>query len=236
MWEKVLKQLESLKNPEKALQKSKYFKVAEGQYGAGDTFWGLTNPEVHKIAKEYFKTLEYIDIDQLLKSEIHEVRFTALSVLVLKYNKLKDIKLKKELVEFYIGHIPYINNWDLVDCSTHFIIGPYFFDETDRTILIKLAQSGHLWSERIAIIAMLYFVKNKSFEFPMMLIEMLLFHKHDLMHKANGWVLREIWHKGGNVIVEDFLKKHIQLIPRTTLRYAIEKLPEEKRKYYLTLK
>jgi 3-methyladenine DNA glycosylase AlkD len=236
MWEKVFNQLETLKNPEKAIQKTKYFKVSEGQYGEGDIFWGLTNPQVHAVAKENFKSLELSEVSQLLKSEIHEVRFAALSILVLKYKKLKDSNLKKEIVNFYLDHIPYINNWDLVDCSTHYIIGPYFLEEKDKSILIGLAESGHLWSERIAIISMLHFVKEKSFDFPMYLIEKLLFHKHDLMHKANGWVLREIWQKGGNELVEKFLLKHISNIPRTTLRYAIEKFPEEKRKYYLALK
>lgn len=235
MWEKVLFQLESLKNPEKAAQKVKYFKAGKDEYGEGDTFWGLTNPQIHNVAKENFKSLDLSQIGHLLRREIHEVRFAALSMLVLKYKKIKDRVGKKQIVDFYTEHIPYINNWDLVDCSTHYIIGPYYFDEKDKTPLIQLAESGNLWSERIAIIAMLFFVKEKSFDFPMFLIEKLLFHKHDLMHKANGWVLREIWQKGGEGIVEDFLQKNIKLIPRTTLRYAIEKFPEEKRKYYLTL-
>jgi 3-methyladenine DNA glycosylase AlkD len=236
MHESLKSDLLFLSNPEKAVLKAKYFKTGEGEYAEGDIFIGLTNPEVHQICKHYRDLISLGGIEVLLKDEIHEVRFAALTLLVLKYKKLKSVMDKKSFVEVYLRNIPWINNWDLVDCSSMYILGPYFFEKNDNAVLENLAKSGHLWSERIAIISTNYHIRQSSFDLTFKFAKMLIHHKHDLIHKAIGWMLREIWGKGGKNEVEAFLEEHISVIPRTALRYAIEKMEEQERKYFLNLK
>jgi 3-methyladenine DNA glycosylase AlkD len=227
MYQSVKNDLLFLSNPEKAISKAKYFKSGKGEYAEGDVFIGLTNPEVHQICKHYRDLVNLEDIEMLIKDEIHEVRFAALTLLVLKYKKLKKLKEKTDFVNLYLRNIPYINNWDLVDCSSMFILGPYCYETRDNSVLENLANIGHLWSERIAIISTHYYIRQGDFSLTFKLAEMLLNHKHDLIHKAVGWMLREIWSKGGREEVEEFL---------TALRYAIEKMEEHERKYFLSLK
>lgn len=236
MYQSVKNDLLFLSNPEKADTKAKYFKNGKGEYAEGDVFIGLTNPEVHQICKHYRDLVNLEDIEMLLKDEIHEVRFTALTLLVLKYKKLKSLNEKATYVALYLRNIPYINNWDLVDCSSMYILGPYCFETKDNSVLVNLAKTGHLWSERIAIISTHYYIRQGDFALTFKFAEMLLNHKHDLIHKAVGWMLREIWSKGGSAEVEGFLTKHIKTIPRTALRYTIEKMEDHERKYFLSLK
>jgi len=236
MYQFVKNDLLFLSNPEKAAVKAKYFKNGKGEYAEGDVFIGLTNPEIHQICKHYRDLVSLEDIEMLIKDEIHEVRFTSLTLLVLKYKKLKKLEEKATCVALYLRNIPFINNWDLVDCSSMYILGPYYFEKKDNSALENLAKSGHLWSERIAIISTHYYIRQGDFALTFKLAEMFLNHKHDLIHKAVGWMLREIWSKGGSVEVEDFLIKHIKTMPRTALRYTIEKMEDHERKYFLSLK
>jgi 3-methyladenine DNA glycosylase AlkD len=236
MYQSVKNDLLFLSNPEKAISKAKYFKNGKGEYAEGDVFIGLTNPEVHQICKHYRDLVNLQDIEMLIKDEIHEVRFAALTLLVLKYKKLKKLEEKTDFVNLYLRNIPYINNWDLVDCSSMYILGPYYFDTKDNIVLENLAKTGHIWSERIAIISTHYYIRQGDFVLTFKLAEMLLNHKHDLIHKAVGWMLREIWSKGGHEEVEKFLTEHIRVIPRTALRYTIEKMEDHERKYFLSLK
>ncbi|HLO44646.1 MAG TPA: DNA alkylation repair protein [Leadbetterella sp.] len=236
MYQSVKNDLLFLSNPEKAISKAKYFKNGKGEYAEGDVFIGLTNPEVHQICKHYRDLVNLEDIEMLVKDEIHEVRFAALTLLVLKYKKLKKLEEKTDFVNLYLRNIPYINNWDLVDCSSMFILGPYYYETKDNSVLENLAKTGHLWSQRIAIISTHYYIRLGDFALTFKLAEMLLNHKHDLIHKAVGWMLREIWSKGGREEVEEFLTENIPVIPRTALRYAIEKMEEHERKYFLSLK
>ena len=236
MFESVKNDLLYLSDPIKAVAKSKYFKCEAGQYGEGDIFIGLSNPEVQQICKHYRDRVSLNDIEILLQDEIHEVRFAALTLLVMKYKRLQDTNEKAKHVALYLQNIPYINNWDLVDCSSMYILGPYYFETQNKVILEKLAKTGHLWSERIAIIATHFYIRNGDFSLTFKIAELLLHHKHDLIHKAIGWMLREVWRKGGKQEAEAYLVKHIEVIPRTTLRYTIEKMEEVERKYFLNLK
>ena len=236
MYQSVKNDLLFLSNPEKATNKAKYFKNGKGEYAEGDVFIGLTNPEVHQICKHYRDLVNLEDIEILIKDEVHEVRFTALTLMVLKYKKLKKLDEKADYVALYLRNIPYINNWDLVDCSSMYILGPYYFETKDNSVLKNLAKTGHLWSERIAIISTHFYIRQSDFVLTFKLAEMFLNHKHDLIHKAVGWMLREVWSKGGKAEVEEFLTKHIKTIPRTTLRYTIEKMEEHERKLFLSLK
>jgi 3-methyladenine DNA glycosylase AlkD len=236
MWQKVIEQIIAMKNDEKAVLKAKFFKTAPGQYGEGDLFLGLTNPQLHVISKQNRDLLEILDLEHLMTHPYHEIRQTALNIMVLKYKKAKKQTEKEEILKLYIASIPYINNWDLVDCSSHYMLGPYALEFEKEDLIRQLIKKDHIWSERIAIIAMLHYVRKNSFDFPFEIIHTKLTHTHDLIHKANGWVLREIWQKGQNHRVENYLIDNIKIIPRTTLRYAIEKMDESKRKYFLNLK
>lgn len=235
MHNSVKKDILFLGNPEKAASKAKYFKNGKGEYGEGDVYIGLTNPEIHEVAKHYKSLVSLVDLDVLIKDEIHEIRFVALTILVLQMKKLKKESEIEEYAKFYIKNIPYINNWDLVDCSAMHILGPYFFQKTDKSKLYDLAKSGHLWSERIAIITTFYFLRKGDFEDTFKICDILISHKHDLIHKACGWMLREIWQKGGKEEVEEYLRNNINKIPRTMLRYAIEKMEEIERKSFLNM-
>ncbi|MFH1802682.1 MAG: DNA alkylation repair protein [archaeon] len=219
-------ELKSLASPEKAKLLQRYFKTGKGQYGEGDIFLGVTVPEIRAIAKKY-KDLPLEEIKSLLTSKIHEERLTALLLLVHLYQKNPD----KKFVDLYLSNTKYINNWDLVDLTSHKILGHYL-ENKPRDILYNLAKSTSLWERRISIISTFYFIPKKDFKDALALAEILLHDKHDLMHKAVGWVLREIGKKDLPTL-QIFLKKYYKTMPRTMLRYAIEKFPEEERKKYL---
>ena len=218
--------LKSLGDEERAKILQRFFKTGPGEYGEGDKFLGVVVPETRKVAKKHLD-LSLGEIEELLQSEIHEVRLAALLILVEKYKKTKD----KEIVDFYLKNTSRINNWDLVDLTAHKILGDYLLDR-DKGVLYSLAKSDNLWERRISIIATFAFIDERRFEDSLKLSEMLLNDKHDLIHKAVGWVLREIGKKDQEV-EEVFLRKHHKEMPRTMLRYSIEKFSEEKRKFYM---
>lgn len=223
-------EMKSLYNSERAEHSKRFFKTGKGEYGEGDVFYGLSVPEERKIAREYLD-LSLDDIEGLLHSVVHEERTIALMILVYK-NKKADDSLKKTIYELYIRNTDWINNWDLVDVTAPDIIGNYLLDK-DRSVLYNFAKSDHLWKKRISIIATLTFIKNNDFKDTLKICEILLNDKHDLIHKASGWMLREVG-KRNLKIEENFLKKHYKKMPRTMLRYAIEKFEESKRKKYLS--
>ncbi|MDI1323763.1 MAG: DNA alkylation repair protein [Algoriphagus sp.] len=209
----------------------KYFKAIPGGYGEGDFFMGISVPDQRAVAKDFFKEISLPELSELLKDRFHELRMTALLMLVYKYEKLKEDSARKELVEFYLAHLDGINNWDLVDSSCHQILGHYFF-KRDKNLFYEFADSGNLWKQRIAMISSFFWINKGEFSDALALAEKLLNHPHDLMHKAVGWTLRVIGDQDFNVEYE-FLRKHYQSMPRTALRYSIEKFPEEMRQDFL---
>lgn len=222
-------ELQKIRDPEKATILSKFFKTGKGQYGEGDIFIGIKVPQQRNIAKKY-SSIQLDDIGQLLKSDIHEFRLTSLLILVLKYKK-EDFDGKRKIVDFYLSHMENINNWDLVDSSAPYILGDFLLDK-DKSILYGLARSDNLWERRIAILSTFAFIKNNKFEDALNIAEILLFDKHDLIHKAVGWMLREIGKRDGRT-EEEFLEKYYRKMPRTMLRYSIEKFDNDKKKFYL---
>lgn len=220
----VQSDLQKLKNKEKAKFLAHYFKTGKGEYAEGDVFIGLTVPQVRAIAKKY-RDLPLADVEELLHNKIHEYRLTALIILTYK-------KLTKEIVDLYLRNTKYINNWDLVDLSSHELLGTFLLDKP-RTILYKLAKSKNIWERRIAVISTFAFLRKNEVSDSMALAEILLHDTHDLMHKAVGWMLREVGKRDENVLV-DYLSTHYKTMPRTMLRYAVEKFPSGVRQQYLT--
>jgi len=220
--------IEKATNPEKAKLLQCFFKTGKGEYGEGDIFLGITVPESRKLAIKY-KDLPLKDTESLLKSKIHEERLIALLILVHNYEKNSETRDK--IFNFYLKNTEYINNWDLVDLSSHQIVGNYLSGR-NRYILHKLAKSDNLWEKRISIISTAYFIKKDDFSETLKIATILLKDKHDLIHKAVGWMLREVG-KRDLKTEESFLKKNYKKMPRTMLRYAIEKFPESKRLRYL---
>ena len=227
----VLKQaILQLANDERAIQTAGFFKTGKGEYGEGDIFIGLSNPQVQTLVKEHWKSMDMTGIRELVNDEIHELRFAGLLVLVAKFPKSSPFQ-QQEIVNFYIKNVQQINNWDLVDCSSYKILGKFLMNQ-DRQILYNLAESGHLWSERIAVVSCLEFIRNGQFSDILRLSEKFLSHKHDLVHKACGWMLREVG-KRDELVLNEFLDEHLKNMPRTMLRYAIERMEEGKRFRYL---
>jgi len=228
--DKILKELKSLGDKKIALHHAKFFQTHKGGYGEGDLFWGLRVPQQRTVAKKYFKDITLKETEKLLQHKIHEVRMTALLILVEKYKKA-DEKDKKATVKIYLANTKYINNWDLVDLSTPSITGAFWFN--NNTIdMFKFAKSKDLWRERIVMISTLYFIRQYRFKETFELAEMFLTHKHDLMHKAAGWMLREAGKKDINAL-RVFLDKNYKKMPRTMLRYSIERLSEKERNKYM---
>jgi 3-methyladenine DNA glycosylase AlkD len=223
------KRIKSLASSDIAKTMQWFFKTGKGEYGEGDVFSGLKVPTQRKVARE-FKDLSLADLKELLHSKIHEERLISLLILVNNYER-GDEKEKKSIYTFYIKNRMGINNWDLVDLSAPKIVGKYLFDK-DKSILFKFASSKNLWERRIAILSTYEFIRNHQYDTTLKIAKILLEDEHDLIHKAVGWMLREIGKKDLKV-EEIFLKKHYKKMPRTMLRYAIEKFPEIKRKKYL---
>lgn len=224
----VKKELKKLAKPKKAKLLQGFFKTGKGEYGEGDIFLGIYVPIQREVAKN-FKDISLKEIQQLVNSKIHEHRLVGLFILIDQYKRTDD---KKKYYEFYLKNTNRINNWDLVDLSAPNIVGDYLFDK-NRKILYKLAKSKLLWERRIAVLATFSFIKNNEFDDLLKLSKMLLEDKQDLMHKAVGWMLREIG-KRDQVVEERFLKRYYKKMPRTMLRYAIEKFDDKKRKFYMT--
>ena len=232
MYNQILEALQFLSTPEKRDFLPYFFKTGKGQYAEGDQFIGVVVPDSRKLVKEYWQKATLDDVQEILKSEFHEMRLVALLILVTKFEKTQDEKEKKTLVDFYLKNTKYINNWDLVDLSCYKLLGKYCFDNQKDNILKKLSNSENMWEKRIAIVATMYHIKKGSHDLTIELALNNLNHSHDLMHKANGWLLREMGKKDKKKLL-NFLKTHYQNMPRTSLRYAIEKLDEDLRQDFL---
>ena len=232
MYNQILEALQFLSTPEKRDFLPYFFKTGKGQYAEGDQFIGVVVPDSRKLVKEYWQKASLDDVQEILKSEFHEMRLVALLILVTKFEKTKDEKEKKTLVDFYLKNTKYINNWDLVDLSCYKLLGKYCFENQKDEVLKKLSDSENMWEKRIAIVATMYHIKKGSHDLTIELALNNLNHSHDLMHKANGWLLREMGKKDKKKLL-NFLKTHYQNMPRTSLRYAIEKLDEDLRQDFL---
>jgi len=227
----LIKELKSLSQADRIDQIKKFFKVAPGSYGAHDVFVGIYVPDLRLLAKSY-SDLNLAEIQELLSSKYNEYRALALMILIKQFQKV-DSKTQKKIFEFYIKNIQYINNWNLVDLSAHHIIGAHLHQQ-DHRLLFTLAKSKKLWERRIAIVATWYFIRQQDLQTTLDLAKILLNDQEDLMHKAVGWMLRELGKKDQKQL-ESFLKQYASQMPRTMLRYAIEKFPEEKRLKYLQI-
>ena len=228
--EAIILELNKLGNPAKAAHLSHFFKTGKGEYGEGDLFIGVTVPEQRAIAQKY-QNAGLPVLSELLTSPYHEQRLTALLILELKFKKQKTEEVRKQFVNFYLAHADYINNWDLVDLSCYKILGEWLLDK-DRRLLYELAQCDHLWKQRIAIVTCMLFVRKGDFRDMLAIADLLQHHPHDLIHKAVGWLLREAGKKDKKVLTT-YLADRYTAMPRTMLRYAIERFPEEERKKYL---
>ena len=216
---------------EKAAVLPRYFQAFEGGYGEGDQFIGVAVPNLRKVARSYYRYIEIIDVERLLNEPIHEYRLAALFILVYKFEKAKDGGEKKTIVDTYLRNMRSVNNWDLVDSSADKILGAFLFDK-DKSILYDLARSSDLWKQRIAIISTFYFIKQNHFDDTLEIAKILLNHNHDLIHKGVGWMLREIGNRDFHVEF-NFLKDNYKVMPRTMLRYAIEKFEPDLRQQFL---
>lgn len=225
-------ELKKAGDPEKAKDLSRFFKTGKGQYGEGDVFIGVRVPLNRKISRKYIN-LSLADIKEMLNSPVHEYRFAALEILVYKYRK-GDAGGKKRIFEFYLSNLRNVNNWDLVDTSAPHIIGDYIYTTGSRLPLLeKLARSRNLWERRISVISTFAFIKQNSLEPTLRIVRLLMNDEHDLIHKACGWMLRELG-KRSLEKEESFILRYMHAMPRTMLRYAIERFPEPLRKSYLS--
>ena len=225
----ISKTLRELANPAIAEKSQRFFKTSEGDYGEGDRFLGIRVPVLRELTKTYQATA-LSEIQILLKSAFHEERLFALLLLVRKFTKGNELE-KKNIYQFYLQNTQYINNWDLVDSSAYQIVGAYLEDR-DRQILYQWVKSESLWERRIAVISTFQFIRKNQFKDTLKLSQQLLYDPEDLIHKAVGWMLREVG-KRDLSLEKDFLKTHYKQMPRTMLRYAIEKFPTSERQLYL---
>ena len=236
----VKAELRRVASAEKAVVLARFFKTGKGQYGEGDRFLGVMVPEQRQVAKRFFAGREDRScpavlsvVRELLKSEFHEDRLTALLILVEQYKRSGEAE-QKRIFDFYLKNLPCINNWDLVDLSAPNIVGAHLLDKDD-SVLFAMAESDHLWTRRVAVLATFAFIKAGRFDEILSLAERLLVEKrdgHDLMHKSIGWMLREVG-KRDRLVLEAFLDQFAARLPRTTLRYAIERFDEPARRRYL---
>lgn len=226
---KLQKELRKCASKEKAKILQGFFKTGPGEYGEGDIFLGVQVPHIRNIVKRYIY-LSLSEVRILLRSKIHEERLAALLIIILQFNR-SSYAAKKIIYGFYLKNTAYINNWDLVDLSAPHIVGAYLIDK-DKSTLYQLAKSKALWQRRIAIVSTFNFIRNNQFADTLRIAKILLTDKEDLLHKATGWMLREVG-KRDTGILENFLSKHHRDMPRTMLRYAIERLPVSKRRAYL---
>ena len=226
----LCKELKALADPDKANVLRSFFKTGKGEYGEGDEFYGIPVPRLRFIARMY-RDLSLDDLTMLIKSPIHEERMAALLILVAQFKAADECGRTRRYV-FYLKHTRWINNWDLVDVSAYHIVGAYL-EGKDKSVLETLAESKWLWDRRIAMVATFHEIKNGHSDVALSIARMHLKDRHDLMHKAVGWMLREVGKRASEDDLENFLKKHYQEMPRTMLRYAIERFPKDKRELYL---
>lgn len=230
-----------LKDEYQSRNLSRFFKTGKGQYGEGDLFLGIKVPQTREVVKQNWKECTLEDLEELIASPYHEIRLCSLLILVQIFKHArKDKALQQRCVDFYLEHTEHINNWDLVDLSCYEILGTFLLDK-DRTILYELAENGkNMWEQRIAIVSTLQFIRHGQLDDCLQIADILLHHKHDLLHKAVGWQLREVGNRDG-ALLRDYLNgqkagesiPRCKSMPRTMLRYAIEKFPEEERLEYL---
>lgn len=225
-YSRIFKALADCSDEEKKVVLPRFFKTGKGEYGEGDRFIGVVVPSTRRVAKEY-SNVSYEVIEVLLESEWHECRLCALLILVERFRKEPD-----EVVAFYLGHTGGINNWDLVDLSAPYILGSYLNNTDDRSVLYEMVKSPIMWEQRIAVVSTLMLIRNGQYGDTVRLAEMLLNTNHDLIQKAVGWMLREVG-KRDITVLRDFLDRHHAEMPRTMLRYSIEKLASEERRHYL---
>ena len=228
--EKITAHLIGLADSERAMHALRFFKTGKGEYGEGDKFLGVRVPMIRQAVRQY-KAASLMTAEKLLKSEYHEIRLFALLLLVSRFAKGGDSE-QGNIYQLYLNNTCHINNWDLVDSSAPYIVGAYLF-ERDKSILYKLASSNSLWERRIAVLATFWFIRDKQFEDALHIAKQLLNDPEDLIHKAVGWMLREIG-KRDMATETTFLKAHYQVMPRTMLRYAIEKFDKAERQQYLS--
>ena len=228
---RLLAELKKYSSPQKAVILQRFFKTGKGQYGEGDKFIGVVVPDIRKVVKKY-QDLALTEVLSLLHSKIHEERLCALLILVNQYEK-GDSKKQKQIFDLYLKNYKYINNWDLVDLTAPRVVGTYLIDKP-KDILYRLAKSKNLWQRRVAILSTFAFIYQGDSRETIKISKILLHDQHDLIHKAVGWMLREVGKRCGQKELEFFLKKYYQQMPRTMLRYAIERLPEIRRKKYLS--
>jgi 3-methyladenine DNA glycosylase AlkD len=226
----IMNKLRELSDSDIAAHSQRFFKTGKGEYGEGDRFLGIRVPTIRKCVREY-RSIALEDTLNLLKSSFHEARLLALLILVAKYSSANMSSEKEAVYRSYLGHTRFINSWDLVDCSAEHIVGAHLFSK-DRKPIYRLVRSRSLWERRIGVMSTFHFIKREDFSETLAVAELLLYDKEDLIHKAVGWMLREVGKRNRNV-EEGFLAKHYKEMPRTMLRYAIEKLPESERLAYL---
>jgi 3-methyladenine DNA glycosylase AlkD len=229
--DQVKKELLKYAVQEKADFLPKFFSSVPGGYGEGDQFIGVTVPNQRKVARKYWKAIYLDELKKLLQDPVHECRLTAIFIMVLKFEKATDDSEKEAVVQLYLSNLSYVNNWDLVDSSAYKILAPYL-EHGDRHLLYELADSPDIWENRIAIIATLHFIRNHDFDDTLKIAERLLDHPHDLIHKAVGWMLREVGNRNREKELQ-FLNRYYSRMPRTMLRYAIEKFEPELREKYM---
>lgn len=231
----VRRALQGLASPARAAGVAAFFKVGAGEYGEGDRFSGVTVPDQRRVARQ-FRAIAIDEADALLMSPIHEERLTALLILVDQFNSTADLSIRKRIFQRYMRRLKFVNNWDLVDSSAEHIVGGWLFDKPREALLSKLARSKHLWSRRVAMLATFHFIKHGESNDAFQVARILLSDSHDLIHKAVGWMLREV---GKRVSLEDlrgFLQANAANMSRTTLRYAIERLSPDERARWLAVK
>ena len=213
--------LQNKADPLRAESSKRFFKTGKGQYAEGDQFIGISMPDLRVLAKQ-FEVMPHSEMQQLIESEIHEERMLAVIILTRQYKQNAQV-----VYQYYVDNLQYVNNWDLVDASAHLIMGQHLMDQ-NKTILLDLARSEIMWNRRVAMVATWQFIRNNQFEWTVKIAEILLNDTHDLIHKATGWMLREAGKRDVQVLLS-FLNTHAAHMPRTMLRYAIEKLPESMR-------
>ena len=225
----VINELKILATEDRRKSNEWFFKTNKGEYGYGDIFLGVRMPDIRKVAKKFSPKITLKELTELIQSPIHEVRLCALIILVNQYKKGNFSKI----FEYYIRQINFINNWDLVDSSAPYIIGDYLYNNPDeRSILFEFVHSENLWVRRISIVSTFTLIKNNQFNETLQIAKILLNDKHDLIHKAVGWMLREVY-KRDQDLIRTFLKQNYAQLPRTTLRYAIERMDEVERLLFL---
>jgi 3-methyladenine DNA glycosylase AlkD len=223
--------LRQFASPARAAGVSRFFKTGKGEYGEGDRFLGATVGEQRSIARQY-RTLPLLEIDALLTSQIHEERLTALLILVHQFEKAADERTRARIARLYLKRLRYVNNWDLIDTSADPILGGWLADK-ERSLLDRLARSPQLWSRRAAIIATFYFIKRGDSRDALRIAGALVGDRHDLIHKASGWMLREVGKRVSLPALRAFLCRHASTMPRTMLRYAIEHLSATERRQWM---